>query len=133
MKSLKIKGLVSVICMLAICTNMMVSIELKKTQQNLRSETFEMAKKQDAGNNTVAPSINNTLLNNTLVNNTQINNTLINSTIPNSDPNQTQYTKNPEIDSTRQINSDRQFEKVQYVRHISMAGKAALELQNSGE
>jgi hypothetical protein len=133
MKSLKIKGLVSVICMLAICTNMMVSIELKKTQQNLRSETFEMAKKQDAGNNTVAPSINNTLLNNTLVNNTQINNTLINSTIPNSDPNQTQYTKNPEIDPTRQINSDRQFEKVQYVRHISMAGKAALELQNSGE
>ncbi len=133
MKSLKIKGLVSVICMLSICTNMMVSIELKKTQQNLRSETFEMAKKQDAGNNTVAPSINNTLLNNTLVNNTQINNTLINSTIPNSDPNQTQYTKNPEIDSTRQINSDRQFEKVQYVRHISMAGKAALELQNSGE
>jgi hypothetical protein len=62
-----------------------------------------------------------------------MNNTLINSTIPSSDPNQTQYTKNPEIDSTRQINSDRQFEKVQYVRHISMAGKAALELQNSGE
>ena len=133
MKSLKIKGLVSVICMLAICTNMIVSIELKKTQQNLRSETFEMSKKQDAGNNTIAPSINNTMINNTMINNTLINNTLINSTIPNIDSNNSQYTKSPEIDSTRQINGDRQFEKVQYVRHISMAGKAALDLQSSGE
>ena len=42
--------------------------------------------------------------------------------------------KNPQIDPHRKITSgDKKYEPVKYVKEISAAGKAALELQNSGE
>jgi hypothetical protein len=40
--------------------------------------------------------------------------------------------RSPIIDANRQI-GDKKFEKVVYVKQISAAGKAALELRNSGE
>ena len=51
------------------------------------------------------------------------------------DPNAQGVTyKTPEIDTNRKINSgDKKYEPVKYVKQISAAGKAALELQASGE
>ena len=50
------------------------------------------------------------------------------------DPNSGVTYKTPQIDPNRKITSgDRKYESVKYVKEISAAGKAALELQASGE
>jgi len=56
------------------------------------------------------------------------------STNKNSNTNNQVNLRSPIIDTNRKIGGkDKNFEKVVYVKEISAAGKAALELRNSGE